>query len=662
MIVLFGLVLAVGMLVDNAIVIVDNIYRHHCEGMSRVEAARVGASEVAWPVTTSTLTTIAAFYPLLNWPGVMGQFMGFLPRTLIVSLSASLFVGLVINPAICAEYVGIARKGRTGDGGGAPGAHPVTAWYERLLRGALNHRAAVLLLGFGFLLLSVQLYGRFGRGQELFPTTQPRNATVSVRFPQGTAIERTDAAMREIEAKLGKYEDVRFFQTTVGVASSLSFGVGGGAGTHEGQIRVEFVPFDERKGDTVTLVERMREDIGQIAGAEVKVERERMGPPTGLPISIELSGDDFDSLGVYAKDIMREIETVPGLVDLQDDLEETLPEVQFRVDRNRAAMLGADTDTVGMFLRTALYGTEASKFRVDEDEFDITLRLPEADRRSVDVLGRMALPVAGGAAVPLTSLGTFSYEGGRGKITRKDQKRVVTISGDNQGRGVDEIIADIRPRVSKIPLPPGYSVKYAGDTEEMRKAFSFLLGALGIAVALIAVIIVIQFNSIVLPSIIMFTVILSMNGVMWGLLICRMKFGVVMTGLGVISLAGVVVNNAIVLIDCMLQRRAEGMGVTEAIVTAGKLRLRPVLLTAITTVLGLIPMAAGWGIEVHEWPPRIVASAETSSWWAPMAVSVIFGLSLATLLTLVLVPVMCSLAESARWRWRQRREARRGEA
>ena len=647
MIVLFSLVLATGMLVDNAIVIVENSYRLRTLGLPRTEAARRGASEVAWPVITSTLTTLVAFWPLLFWPGIMGQFMSFLPRTLIVVLSASLFVAMVINPAICSVFL----QARPRD------AHEKTHWfmagYERFLRAALRHRVAVLLLGFAFLILSVQVYARFGKGVELFPDVEPRNATVSVKFPQGTSIERTDAVLAAVEKKLPAYPDIKFFLTTVGGASQMAMG-GGAEATHQGSIYVEFVEAGRRQTNSLALIDAIRKDVGVIPGAEVTVEREEEGPPTGAPVSIEISGDDFETLEQYAADIIREIGTVPGLVDLKTDLEKALPEIQFHVDRHRAALLGLDTAQIGQFLRMAIYGIESSQFRADEDEYDITLRLPKGQRDTMNLLDQVFIPVAGGAPVPLSSLGRLEYAGGRGAIQRKQQKRVVTITGNNQDRGVDKILADVKARIERIPLPRGYAIEYTGDTQEMRESGIFLMKAFGIASGLILVILVIQFNSILLPAIIFFSVILSMIGVMWGLLAFQMRFGVIMTGLGVISLAGIVVNNAIVLIDCALQRKAEGLDAREAIVTAGRLRLRPVLLTAGTTVLGLIPMVAGWSLEIHHWPPKFVAGAESSSWWAPMAVAVLFGLTIATVLTLVLVPAMFSLAEDLAAKLRRR--------
>ncbi|NCA83735.1 MAG: efflux RND transporter permease subunit, partial [Opitutae bacterium] len=584
-------------------------------------------------------TTLVAFWPLLAWPDIMGQFMGFLPRTLIVVLLASLFVAMVINPAICSVFI----QARPRDAREKP--HAFVAGYERVLRAALRHRVPVLLTGFAFLILTVQIYARFGKGVELFPDVDPRNATVSLKFPQGTSIERTDAAARAVEEKLVGYPDVKFFLTTIGAQSGMSMG-GGPASTHQGSLYVEFVEAAERRTNSLRLIDAIRSDIGVVPGAEVTVAREEEGPPTGAPVSIEISGDDFERLEQYATDVMRAIATVPGLVDLQSDLEKALPEIQFHVDRHRAARLGLGTSEIGQFLRMAIYGIEGSQFRADEDEYDITLRLPVGQRSTMNLLDEVFIPVPAGAPVPLSSLGRLEYVGGRGAIQRKQQKRVVTITGNNQGRGVDKILADVKPLVEAIPRPRGYAVEYTGDTEEMRESGLFLMKAFGIASGLILVILVIQFNSAGLPLIIFFSVILSMIGVMWGLLLCGMRFGVIMTGVGVISLAGIVVNNAIVLIDCIQQRRAEGLGLTEAIVTAGRLRLRPVLLTATTTILGLLPMAVGYSLEIHQWPPKIIAGAESSAWWAPMAVAVLFGLSVATVLTLVLVPAMYSVAES----------------
>lgn len=645
MMVLYSLVLAVGMLVDNAIVIVENIYRLRTKGLSRIEAARQGASEVAWPVITSTLTTLAVFSPLMFWPDVIGQFMSIMPKTLMVVLSASLFVAIVINPAVCSALISGRKKDQQEK------QHPFIHGYEKLLRGALAHRLPVLLIGFAFLFLSVLIYGHFGKGVELFPDTEPRNCIIDIKYPQGTAIEHTDETLRALETKLPAYDDIKFYLTTVGMSGAQAFSAQ--AGTHLGNIYIEFLDVHDRKTPSSELVRQLREDVGTIAGAEVNVEQQQEGPPTGSPVSIEVSGEDFDTLSELASQIREAIRGVPGLVDVQDDYEEALPELQFHVDRKRAALLGLSTSDIGLFLRTSIYGLESSKFRADEDEYEITLRLPLAQRDNFALLNQLFIPLANGTSIPISSLGRFEYTGGRGVIQRKSQKRVITINGNNQGRGVDKIIADVQKIIGEMDFPRGYRVDYAGDTKEMKNSMAFLGRAFMVAVALILVILVIQFNSALLPLIIIFSVVLSIIGVMWGLLICSMRFGVIMTGLGVISLAGIVVNNAIVLIDCIIQRESEGRTAIEAVVDAGKTRLRPVLLTAATTILGLIPMAIGYSIEIHSWPPKLITGAESSQWWAPMAVAVIFGLAVATILTLVLVPVMYSLIHDGAMRMKK---------
>jgi CzcA family heavy metal efflux pump len=634
MVVLFSLVMATGMLVDNAIVIVESAYRHRTAGEPRMLAARNGTSELAWPVITSTITTVVAFAPLLFWPDIMGQFMYFLPWTLILTLSASLFVGLVINPVFAALYIVPAPSATEG---WVPGKHPFLVWYERVLRRSIENRWPVIAASFLVLVLSVVAYAGFGRGTELFPSVEPRNATIKVELAQGASLDQTDAVVREIEAMMPAYEDVQFFLASVGVAGDM---VRSSSGDNIATIHVEFRKANERKGSTTELIDRMRKEIGTRPGVEIVVKKEEEGPPTGADVSIELSGDDFDTLSTLSDDIRERISSVPGLVDLQDDMDDALPELQFRVDRQRAALLGMDTDSIGFFLRTAIFGTEASRMRVDEDEFDITVRLPAAQRDTAGLLWRAYIPLPDGRNVPLRSLGDVVYVGGRGAITRKDQSRVVTITGAAQGRGDAEIRSDVKRIIDGMTLPQGYAIHYSGKDKEMQQSGAFLAEAFVVALGLILVVLVLQFNSVLLPAIIMSSIVLSMVGVLVGLLVCRMRFGVIMTGVGVISLAGVVVNNAIVLIDCIIQRRREGASAEEAAVQAGLVRIRPVLLTAITTVLGLIPMAAGWSIEFHSWPPRFVAGAESSAWWAPMAVAVIFGLSLATVLTLVVVPVL----------------------
>ncbi|AKJ64034.1 efflux RND transporter permease subunit [Kiritimatiella glycovorans] len=649
MVVLFALILAVGMLVDNGIVIVENIYRLHCEGLSRLEAARRGASEVAWPVATSTLTTLAAFSPLLFWPDIIGEFMKFMPQTLIITLASSLFVALIINPAVCSVF--IKADGRR-DPHQEARRHPFVLGYEHLLRKALRCRAPVVVTGLLFLVLSVQLYERYGRGIILFPDVEPRFAQVEVKYPEGTQIEKTDATLRRIEGLVKDLPDIEFILSNAGQGTGEVIG-GESEGTHLGSLYIEFVDEEERTTDTNLLVDRIRGRIPRAPGMDLKVTGEQAGPPREPPVSIELSGEDLDLLSSLARDVRRRISSVPGLVDLRMDYEDALPEFRFRVDRQRARLLELDTRGVGTFLRSSLYGIELrNEFRADEDEYEITVRMPEDQRDAFDYLDRIYVPRPDRPPVPLSSLGRFEYTAGQGIIRRKDLDRVITITGENEGRESEAILQDIIPIVDDMNFPSGYSVRYTGEKEDQQESGAFLSKAFGMALAGIVVILVIQFNSAVLPFIIMLTVALSTIGVCWGLLITREYFSIIMTGVGIISLAGIVVNNAIVLIDCINQQRSE-KPVTEAIVRAGTLRLRPVLLTAATTILGLIPMAVGYSFEVHRFPPMLVEGGATSSFWAPMAIAVIFGLAVSTVLTLVLVPVLYSLADSLAERFRR---------
>jgi multidrug efflux pump len=641
MVVLFALILAVGMLVDNGIVIVENIYRLHCEGLSRIEAARQGSAEVAWPVATSTLTTLAAFSPLLFWPDIIGEFMSYIPETLIITLTSSLFVALVINPAICSVLI---KKGKKNFDDDRTDFHPFVRSYESTLRSALKHRGLLLVVSILILYLSGQLYGLYGKGVTLFVDTEPRAAQIELRYPEGTAIEKTDATMKRIEQAVCGFEDIEFILSTTGQGMGSGFSEGSG-GTYLGSFYIKFVDEKDRTGSTSKLIQRFRDAIGHIPGAEIKVEQLQEGPPQQPPVNIEISGEDLELLNDIATEVKRSISQVPGLVDLRSNYESALPELQFIVDRKRAGVLGLDTETIGFFLRTSIYGTESQrKFRAGEDEFDITVRLPRPNREQFGLLDEIYIPVKDAEPVPLSSLGKFEYTSGRGVIRRKNQKRVITVSGNKDGRETAELLADVIPIVNQMKLPPGYSIAYTGDNEDQQESSAFLMKAFFLALAGIVVVLVLQFNSVLLPFVILLSIILSIIGVMWGLLLTRMHFSIVMTGVGIISLAGIVVNNAIVLVDCINQMKQRGLDTNEAVVHAGRLRLRPVLLTAVTTILGLIPMAIGFSFDVHTL--RFTTGGATSAWWAPMAIAVIFGLAVSTMLTLILVPLMYSLADS----------------
>ena len=630
MVVLFSLVLVLGMLVDNAIVIVENIYRHIQLGYSRFEAASLGAREVAWPVTTSTLTTVCAFLPLMFWPGIMGDFMKYLPITLSLGLLSSLFVALVFSPTICSFWASHLPKERQE-------GHWFLRGYRRVLQVALEHPAPTLFLAVCLLISLVTLYGKIGKGTEFFPEGDPERAMINVRTSQGTNINETDRIVRLIEQRIEPYEPyIDYTVTNIGSSSGGFDLMGSAGGPHLANITLTFFDFAERERPSMEIIAEIRQAIADISGAEIKVEKEEEGPPTGAPVTVRIIGENFKILEQLSDKARRIIAEVPNIVNLRSDLEATRPELAFTANRRNAMLLGVNTATVGNFLKMAVFGTNVGTYRQYNDEYDITVRLPLDRRVNIDELALLQIPNASGNAVPISSLGHFEYQGGFGTINRVDQKRVVTLTADAEGRLSSEVLADVQARLATLDLPDGYEIKYAGEKEMEDESSAFLSKAFGIALLLVTLVLVIQFNSLKIPLIIMTTVILSLIGALTGLLICDLPFGIIMTGIGVISLAGVVVNNAIVLLAYTRQLQQRGLDLVSAAAEAGVTRLRPVLLTATTTIFGLIPMAIGVAYDFHTF--TLATKSESSQWWRNMAVVVIFGLGFATILTLVVVP------------------------
>lgn len=647
MVVLFSLILALGMLVDNGIVIVENIYRHMQEGKGRFQAAMDGTNEVAWPVITSTLTTVGAFFPMIFWPGIMGEFMSYLPRTVILALFGSLFVALVINPVFSARYQ-TATPPKFADNG----TEKITGGrriYLGMLEWALDHRFIVLLVSVVLFFTSIVAFGMFGKGVEFFPSAEPKRANVNIKAPVGTNLDATDRFMRVVERVGEEYKDVRFVIANTGSGSGGSFG-GGGTGTHLGAVTLDFKPIAEREVSSSSIINEVRERLtAMITGAEVRAEEEKGGPPTGSPVNLEIYGKDMRELGSIVEQIRAIMRDIPGPVDVKDDFVSGKPEVQIRVDKERAALLGLDTYTIAYTIKAAINGVKVGVFREGKDEYDILTKLPEGERKSIKSLRRITVSGPDGEAIPLTSVASVKLASGLGAINHKDQKRVVTVSSNVEGRLANDVIRDLDIRLKQMSWPRGYSYTFTGEQEEQRKAQAFLTEAFVATIFLIFLVLVAQFNSMATPFIILTSVLLSLIGVFGGLLICGMPFGVVMTGVGVISLAGVVVNNAIVLIDYFEQLRARGMQTREALIKAGLTRFRPVLLTAITTILGLLPMAVGVSFDFFTF--TFITKSDSTEWWSPMAVAVIFGLFVATMLTLLVVPVLCSLKDGAKARW-----------
>ena len=638
MVVLFSLILALGMLVDNAIVIVENIYRHMEEGQDRIKAAKLAASEVGWPIIASTITTLCAFGPMMFWPDIMGEFMKFLPITLIVVLSSSLFVALVINPVICAAYLRVARKDTSDSGAGQERA--IISSYRRLLELSLRHRMLSVFLAFMFLVGILGAYIASNPETELFPETDPNRAIVSIKAPQGTSLDTTNAIAREVETIVSGEPDLKYVTAEVGVGS----GWGSAGESRRAQVSVEFVEKDERKESSTVVVDRIRRDLKGITGADIKVEKERMGPPVDAPVVVKIKGEDVEVLTALierAKDIMAE---VPGLVDVEDDLSRAKPEIAIHVDREKASLLGLSTLEISNTVKAAVNGWKIGDYREGDEEYDIIARLPGKNRETLNQIENLLIPTRSGNPVPLSSVAYLEIRTGFGAIRHLDQKRLIRITGNNTGRSSLEIVQDVQERLAALDLPSGYSISYGGDFEQQAKSSAFLGKAFIVAVFLIFLVLLTQFNSLAQSLIVISSVILSLMGVFLGLLITGMPFGVIMTGIGIISLAGVVVNNAIVLIDYINLLRKQGMELTDALIKAGTVRFRPVMLTAVTTILGLAPMALGVSFDFKSF--NIQVGGESAQWWAPMAVAVIFGLAVATLLTLIVVPVLYSLSET----------------
>lgn len=643
MVVLFSLILALGMLVDNGIVIVENIYRHMQQGIPRQEAARIGTDQVAWPVITSTLTTLGAFFPMLFWPGIMGEFMKFLPMTLIMALTASLFVALVINPVLSARYQTVKPRVREDK---IQSKKPlIKRLYLYLLLWSLNHRLIIVLSAFALLIGSITAFVLFGKGTEFFPDTEPRRAYVHIKAPEGTNLDASGRLVSQVEKIVSEYEDIRYVIADVGSVGGDPFSQGG-TGTHINRVALDFKDFHDRSRPSSGIVREVRHRIlNTIMGADIQVEKEEEGPPTGPPVNIEISGEDILILGDLAARVRKKIDDIPGLVDLKDNFVKGKPEIRVRVDKEKAALMGLDTYTIAYTIKAAINGVKVGVFRDGKDEYDIIARLPDRERHSVEGLKRITVSGPHGEPIPLTSLARVSLQSGLGAIMRLDQKRVVTVSGDVSGRLANDVIRDIDMRLTNdFDWPRGYTYRFTGEQQEQEKSQAFLSKAFIATLFIIFIILITQFNSFLTPLIVLTSVLLSLIGVFFGLLVTGTAFGVIMTGIGVISLAGVVVNNAIVLISYYNQLMEKGLSSRAALEQAGLVRFRPVMLTAITTVLGLLPMATGISFDFRKLAWDI--GGESSQWWGPMAVAVIFGLLVATLLTLVVVPVLCSLANS----------------
>ena len=679
MVVLFSLTLSLGMLVDNGIVVVENIYRYVECGVKPIDAAKKGAAEVAYPVTAATLTTIAAFSPMLFWPGIWGEFMKYLPMTVIACLLGSLFVALVVNPTLASRFMRVRRKdlGHVSADIEPQEAIPTGRIYtvfERFLRTALHYRIATMTAAFTVLGCVLYIFMAAGmiidehgnrifepsRVMEFTPDIEPSQANVEIKAPPGTNLETSDRLVRRVEAIVEPVsEHLRYTIANVGTQGVSLMGFGESA-TNVSRVTLVFHRLADMTVPPSTIVSDIRHAFDDIPGAEFRVETvDNSGPPMDPPVNVEISGDDFATLAEIAAEVENRIRDVEGLVDLRNDYDRGVPEVRVDIDRQQAWELGLNTRFIGEAVKAAINGIVAGKYREGEDEYDVIVRFPDSFREDLSNLENMTLVNLEGDPIPFSAVARLQQDEGLGSIRRIDRKRTITVMADVEGRTGPAVLADVQRRLAAHPLPPGYSFNYTGENEDTEETQEFLSRAFVVALFLIALVLVTQFNSIFQPFIIMTSVILSLAGVFLGLTLFNMPFGILMTGIGCISLAGVVVNNAIVLLDFINKLRARGQSVEEAIVHASLIRFRPVLLTAITTILGLIPMASGisFNFRTMEW----MIGGESTQWWGPMAIAVIFGLAFATMLTLVVVPTLYSILYAAADRIKDAVPAERGQ-
>ncbi len=740
-VVLFSLILALGLLVDNAIVVVENIYRYMQNGWSGKDAAKFGTGEVALPIIASTATTLAAFLPLAFWPGLMGEFMKYLPITLIIVLTSSLFVALVINPVFTSQFMKVDEKADEIDvrrrrrrnalimafllglialGGFLTnvtwvqnlfglaaiitlinffllrpasfrfqnGFLPILErFYDRFIRGALKggRPYGVFAGTFALLIFALMLLGANQPKVVFFPIPEPFYVNAFIELPMGKDIEATNDLVKEIEDNISNtiapYRHiVEEVLTQIGEnTSDPNSPPEPGVTPHKARITVSFVKTQERDGiSTSKVMEEIRANLRGYPGVRIIVDQNASGPPTGKPVQLELRGEDIDELAILSEEVITFLNTknVGGIEELKADVEIGKPELIINIDREAARRYEVSTFAIANAVRTAIFGKEVSKYKDGEDEYPITIRLDEKYRNNItDVLSQKVTfrnPANGQIVqVPISAVADISYTSTFSSIKRKNQERMITIfSNVLDGYNANEINEELRGIMANYDLPTGVTYEFTGMQEQQAEDMGFLSTAFLIAIFSIFIIIVAQFNSIISPFIIILSVLFSTIGVFLGYAFSGRDIVVIFTGVGIISLAGVVVNNAIVLIDyinLLIRRKREEKGVShlseltsteikEAIIRGGATRLRPVLLTAITTVLGLVPLAVGFNFNfftlISQSDPQIFIGGDNTAMWGPMAWTIIYGLVFATFLTLVVVPTMYWLAYVASSKFR----------
>jgi multidrug efflux pump len=714
MMTLFSFLLALGIVVDDAIVVIENTHRVFDNGKVPIrKAAKIAAGEVFLPVLTGTLVVLAPFIPLAFWPGVIGKFMMYLPITLIIALLASLFVAYIMNPVFAADFM----KPHDHEGHTKPKItkgfkvtsiifagialvsymiafgfgnfivflyllyvlnhfvlHKVIsdfqtkAWpkvqngYRRLITWCLTgYRPIGVVVGVVVLFFFSIVFTAIRQPAVVFfPGGDPNFIYAYVRMPIGTDTKVTDSITAVVEdriiAVMGKDNPVVesvISNVAIG-ASDNPFDAGNQASSHLGKVSIAFVKFSERNGESTTeYMDKIREAVKGIKGAEIAVDKEANGPPTGKAINIEIAADDFDQLVKTANEVQRYLVNaqVPGVEELKSDFQSDKPEIVINIDREKANREGISTGVIGDALNTAVYGKEVSKFKDDNDDYPIQLRVKESQRNDINAL--INLPItyrdmgSGGVVrqVPLSAIATIEYSNSFAGVKRIDQKRVVTLQSNVLGGfNPNDVVADIQNRLNNYAVPDGVTVKMTGEQEEQAETMAFLGMAFGLAFGLMFMILVIQFNSVSKPVIILLEIVFSIIGVLIGFSLFKMEISIIMTGVGVMALAGLVVRNGILMVEFTELLRSQGMGLYDAIIEAAKTRMTPVILTTLAATMGLIPLAVGLNMDFvtlfSEFDAHLYFGGDNAAFWKPLSWTMIFGLIFGTFLTLILVPVM----------------------
>ena len=628
-VVLFALILVAGMLVDGAIVVSELADRHLHDGQAPHQAWLDAASRMSWPVIASTATTLAVFIPLLFWPGVVGQFMKYLPATVILCLLASLAMALVFLPTLGRLFTRTSHASGTGP---IDESTALGRGYRRILSRLLQHPAWVLLFAVLLIALLYTGYARFNHGVDFFPSVEPDSAQVLVRARGDFSAEETDAILQRVEQRLGGMGEVEALYARSYAVPDQQMG-----SDVIGMLQFQFIDWYQRR-PARTILADMAERTQDIPGITLEFQEQEMGPGGGKPIVLEVSATDPDIADAGVDQITAMMRNLGGFTDIQDNRSLPGVEWQVHVDREAAARMGTDITTIGSAVQLLTTGLQIASYRPPtvNDEVDIRVRLPE-NWRTLNQLERLTINTPRGQ-VPISHFVEITPAPKVGTLNRIDGRRAITVEADL----APGFLADERLRAlldaGQGQLPDGLMVNVAGEQEDQQESMQFLVSAFLVAIGLMALILVTQFNSYYQAALVLSAIVFSTAGVLMGLLITGQAFGIVMVGMGVIALAGIVVNNNIVLIDTYNELRAEGMPPAQAALEAGCLRLRPVLLTAITTVLGLMPMVLG--VNVNLFAPALGFNAPSAQWWTQMSSAIAGGLTFATFLTLLLTPCM----------------------